>query len=103
LAARLSGTVATAGIALSAEGPLLAITDLSVDFPTVDGVVHAVRGLPFSLRPGEVLAVVGESGSGQSVTALAIMGLLPKTARISGSIRYRGVELIGMPDRQMAK
>ena len=101
--ALLSGTADEAGIELSAEAPLLAITDLSVDFPTVDGVVHAVRGLTFSLRPGEVLAVVGESGSGKSVTALAIMGLLPKTARISGSIRYRGVELIGLPDKQMAK
>jgi peptide/nickel transport system ATP-binding protein len=101
--ALLSGTVDEAGIELSAEAPLLAITDLSVDFPTVDGVVHAVRGLTFSLRPREVLAVVGESGSGKSVTALAIMGLLPKTARVSGSIRYRGVELIGMPDKQMAK
>jgi peptide/nickel transport system ATP-binding protein len=101
--ALLAGTVDDAGIELSAEAPLLAITDLSVDFPTVDGVVHAVRGLTFSLRPREVLAVVGESGSGKSVTALAIMGLLPKTARVSGSIRYRGVELIGLPDRQMAK
>jgi oligopeptide/dipeptide ABC transporter ATP-binding protein len=101
--ALLSGTVDLAGIELSAEAPLLAVTDLSVDFPTIDGMVHAVRGLTFSLGPGEVLAVVGESGSGKSVTALAIMGLLPKTARVSGSIRYRGVELIGMPDRQKTK
>jgi oligopeptide/dipeptide ABC transporter ATP-binding protein len=101
--ALLSGTVDLAGIELSAEAPLLAVTDLSVDFPTIDGIVHAVRGLTFSLGPGEVLAVVGESGSGKSVTALAIMGLLPKTARVSGSIRYRGVELIGMPDRQKTK
>src|SRR5256714_9286996 len=101
--ALLSGTVDEAGIELSADAPLLAVTDLSVDFPTIDGVVHAVRGLTFSLMTGEVLAVVGESGSGKSVTALAIMGLLPKTARVSGSIRYRGVELIGMPDREKSK
>src|SRR5207302_7707343 len=92
-----TGTVHAAGNEPSAEAPLLSITDLRVDYPTVDGVVHAERGLTFSLRPGEVLAVVGESGSGKSVTALAIMGLLPKTARVSGSIRYRGVELIGLP------
>jgi peptide/nickel transport system ATP-binding protein len=99
----LSGTAEEAGIELSADAPLLAVTDLSVDFPTMDGVVHAVRGLTFSLRPGEVLAVVGESGAGKSVTALSIMGLLPKSASVSGSVRYRGVELIGMPDRQKAK
>ena len=51
----------------------------------------------------EVLAIVGESGSGKSVTSLAIMGLLPKTARVSGSVRYRGVELIGMADKTKAK
>src|SRR5205807_1862137 len=75
--ALLSGTVDAAGIELSAEAPLLAITDLSVDFPTVDGVVHAVRGLTFSLRPGEVLAGVGEGGSGTRVTGLAGAGRPP--------------------------
>jgi peptide/nickel transport system ATP-binding protein len=90
-------------LGLSPAAPLLEIEDLTVDFPTIDGTVHAVRGVGFTLRPGEVLAVVGESGSGKTVTALAIMGLLPKTARVAGSIRYRGVELIGMPDRQKAK
>ena len=99
----LSGSVEAEGIELSSKAPLLEVADLSVDFPTVDGIVHAVRGLSFTLKSGEVLAVVGESGSGKSVTALAIMGLLPKSARVTGSVRYRGVELIGMPDRQKAK
>ena len=75
----------------------------TVDFPTEDGVVHAVRGVSFTLEPGEVLAVVGESGSGKSVSSLAIMGLLGKTARVGGSVKYRGVELIGMKPRYLAR
>jgi oligopeptide/dipeptide ABC transporter ATP-binding protein len=82
--------------------PLLAVRDLTVDFPTHDGVVQAVRGVSFDLEPGRVLAVVGESGAGKSVTSLAIMGLLPKTARVGGSVRYKGTELLGLPDRELA-
>ena len=62
----------------AATGALLEVEDLNVRFPTEDGVVHAVRGVCFSLRPGEVLGIVGESGSGKSVTSLAVMGLLPE-------------------------
>ncbi|MBA3295215.1 MAG: ATP-binding cassette domain-containing protein, partial [Geodermatophilaceae bacterium] len=79
----------------SASDTLLEVTDLNVRFPTEDGIVHAVRGVTYTLRSGEVLAVVGESGSGKSVTSLAIMGLLPASADISGSVRYRGTELLG--------
>ena len=78
---------------------LLEVTDLNVRFPTEDGIVHAVRGVNYALRSGEVLAVVGESGSGKSVTSLAIMGLLPASADITGSVRYRGTELLGMRDK----
>lgn len=78
------------------SGPLLSIDHLGVRFPTDDGVVNAVRDLSFTLDAGEVLGVVGESGSGKSVSSMAIMGLLPKTAQITGSINYRGRELIGL-------
>ena len=77
------------------QTPLLEVEDLTVDFPTDDGVVHAVRGISYELHPGEVLGIVGESGSGKSVSSMALIGLLPRTARISGSVRYRGEELIG--------
>jgi len=74
---------------------LLDVKNLNVRFPTEDGVVHAVRDVSFSIDHGEVLGVVGESGSGKSVTNMAIMGLLPKTTRIDGSILYKGDELVG--------
>src|SRR3954471_16014693 len=78
-----------------ASAPLLQVTDLNVRFPTEDGLVHAVRGVDYTLRSGEVLGIVGESGSGKSVTSLAVMGLLPGSAKITGSVRYRGQELLG--------
>ena len=84
-----------------ASAPLLEVTDLNVRFPTEDGLVHAVRGVDYSLRPGEVLGIVGESGSGKSVTSLAVMGLLPGSARVTGSVKYRGQELLGQSDRSM--
>ncbi|HVH24602.1 MAG TPA: ABC transporter ATP-binding protein, partial [Pseudonocardia sp.] len=80
-------------------GPLLTVSDLSVDFPTEDGVVHAVRHVSFEVRPGEVLGIVGESGCGKSVSAQAIMGLLPRTAEVAGSIRFRGRELVGLAEK----
>jgi oligopeptide/dipeptide ABC transporter ATP-binding protein len=81
---------------------ILTVDNLTVDFPTDDGAVHAVRGVSFTLSPGEVLGIVGESGSGKSVTSLAIMGLLPKSARIQGSVKFRGRELIGLNDKAMS-
>ena len=81
--------------------PALQVDQLEVDFPTKDGVVHAVRGISFSVASREVLGIVGESGSGKSVTALAAMGLLPKSAQIRGSIRFRGREVLGLKEKQL--
>ena len=86
-----------------ASAPLLEVTDLNVRFPTEYGLVHAVRGVDYTLRSGEVLGIVGESGSGKSVTSLAVMGLLPSNARVTGSVKYRGQELLGQNDRSMSR
>jgi oligopeptide/dipeptide ABC transporter ATP-binding protein len=83
--------------------PVLQIRDLDVTFPTEDGPVHAVRGLDLDLRAGEVLGVVGESGSGKSVTMLAVLGLLPKQTKVTGSAKYRGEELIGRKSKVLRK
>jgi oligopeptide/dipeptide ABC transporter ATP-binding protein len=82
---------------------LLDVVDLAVEFPTDDGVVAAVRGVSYQLRKGEALGIVGESGSGKSVSSLAVLGLLPKTAQISGSVRLYGDELLGLSEEQYAQ
>jgi peptide/nickel transport system ATP-binding protein len=82
---------------------VISVKDLQVRFPSENGVVHAVRGVSFDLAAGEVLGIVGESGSGKSVTSLAIMGLLPDTARASGSVTLHGDELLGQHDTAMSK
>jgi peptide/nickel transport system ATP-binding protein len=73
--------------------PLVSMRDLKVDF---DGV-PALRGLSLDIHPGEALGMVGESGCGKSVTWLAALGLLPAKARISGSVKLGGTELVGAP------
>jgi peptide/nickel transport system ATP-binding protein len=83
--------------------PLLEVRDLSVRFDTDDGAVHAVDGMSLELAAGEVLGIVGESGCGKSVTALSILGLLPKTATVTGSVRFEGVELLGASGAQLRK
>lgn len=83
--------------------PLLDVRDLRVRFPSEDGVVNAVRGVNFSLEPGEVLGLVGESGSGKSVTSMSIMGLLEDTAQVDGSIKLHGTELLGRGDEWMSQ
>jgi peptide/nickel transport system ATP-binding protein len=80
---------------------VLSVRDLNVRFNSENGVVDAVRGVDFDLMPGQTLGIVGESGSGKSVTSLAIMGLLPPTAEISGSVRLKGKELLGLSDKDM--
>jgi oligopeptide/dipeptide ABC transporter ATP-binding protein len=83
------------------RGPLLEVRELSVSFPTDDGLVRAVDDLSFSLQDDEVLGIVGESGSGKTVTSLAILGLLPKTAQISGEILFCGRNILGLSERTL--
>jgi peptide/nickel transport system ATP-binding protein len=78
---------------------VLDVDNLTVEFPTDDGVVEAVRGVSYQLRRGDSMGIVGESGSGKSVTSMAIMGLLPKTARIKGSVKLHGQELVGRSEK----
>ncbi len=77
--------------------PLLEVCDLNVRF----GAMEAVRDVSFAIAPGESLGLVGESGSGKSVTSLAVMRLLVPQATVSGSIRYAGQDLLGLPADQM--
>jgi peptide/nickel transport system ATP-binding protein len=84
-------------------GRLLEVSDLSVTFSTRDGEVRAVRELSLQLGEGETLGIVGESGSGKSTVALAILGLLPGNAHVTGSALCRGMELIGRSEDDMAK
>ncbi len=83
--------------------PALQVEALEVEFRTKAGTVHAVRGIDFAIASGEVLGIVGESGSGKSVTALATMGLLPKSAEVRGSIRYQGRELLDLKEKHLTK
>jgi peptide/nickel transport system ATP-binding protein len=82
---------------------LLQVRDLKVTFPTDTEEVAAVRGMTLDVRPREVVALVGESGAGKSATAMAIVGLLPEYARVSGSVRLHGDELVGMDDTRMSR
>jgi oligopeptide/dipeptide ABC transporter ATP-binding protein len=86
----------------SEPDPLLTVEDLGVSFATEDGVVRAVDGVSFELRAGEVLAIVGESGCGKSVTAQTIMGLTRSpNAEFSGSIHFGETELVRAPEETL--
>ena len=97
LADPLADTAADTG------GPVLSVRDLAVSFPSEEGRVEAVRGLSYDVAAGEVLGIVGESGSGKSVSAMAVMGLLPGQARVSGSVRFRDTELLGRSDVELSR
>jgi peptide/nickel transport system ATP-binding protein len=93
-----------AGAAVEATPPLLDISGLNVRFETSHGTVRAVEGVSYSVHPGEMVAVVGESGSGKSVSALAVMRLLPTaTARVAGSVRFDGRELLSLSEEEMRR
>ena len=80
---------------------MLEVSGLCVTLNTPRGPANALRGIDFTLARGETLGLIGESGCGKSMTALALMGLLPSGARVSGSIRLNGQELVGQGDRAM--
>ncbi len=81
--------------------PLLDVRDLTVTLPTAQGRRAALRGVSFTLSRGATLGLVGESGCGKSLTALALMGLLPDGAQVTGSIRFDGRELTTLDDEAM--
>ncbi len=84
--------------------PFLVVENLTVRFPTADGLVHAVTDLSYSVDRGKTLGIVGESGSGKSVSSMAILGLHdPKSARVAGSIRVGGTEVVGLATEQLRR
>ncbi len=83
--------------------PLIDVRGLTVDLPTQRGPARAVREVSFTLARGEAIGLVGESGCGKSLTAMALMGLLPEGARAGGSVRFGGTELLGQPDDALAR
>ncbi|MDP9007078.1 MAG: ABC transporter ATP-binding protein, partial [Actinomycetota bacterium] len=97
-----AGATAREPTTTDAAGPVLQVADLAVSFSTERGLLRAVRGMSYEVRSGEVLGIVGESGCGKSVSALAVMGLLPTSARVSGSVRFRDRELLGLDDPQLS-
>ncbi len=82
---------------------LLKVSDLRVSYRTDEGIVRAVEGVSFTLERRKTLAVVGESGSGKSTLALAIIGLLPRSVEVEGSIRFLDMELTGMKEEEIRK
>ena len=87
---------------MSAAEPLLRVEDLRVEFPTEDGVVHAVDGITYQVMRGRTLGIVGESGSGKTVSSLTTLGLTRRQgARISGRILFEGRDLVTLGDEQL--
>ncbi|GAA2970062.1 ABC transporter ATP-binding protein [Microbacterium terrae] len=82
---------------------MLSVKNLGVEFWVGDRWAAAAKHVSYDLMPGKVLAIVGESGSGKSTSSMAIMGLLPKNARVTGSARLAGRELVGAPIEQLRK
>ena len=76
--------------------PVLEVRNLSIAFPVQHGDVNIVDNVSFSVRPGETMGLVGESGCGKSITSMAVMGLLPPTARITGEIAFKGADILAM-------
>jgi oligopeptide transport system ATP-binding protein len=85
--------------------PLLEVHDLTTRFYTLDGIVHAVNGISYTLEEGEMLGIVGESACGKSVSVLSIMGLIPEPPGkiTAGRVLYKGQDLLKLDDRQMER
>jgi oligopeptide/dipeptide ABC transporter ATP-binding protein len=87
----------------AAAAPLLAVRDLSVSFETERGVLNAVRGISYEIPAGKTLGVVGESGCGKSMTALALLGLVPEQGHVTGEIRFQGDDLLTLSEADLRK
>ena len=88
--------------AVSSAEPLLSVHDLCVEFWTDRGTIYAVNGISFEIAAGETLGIVGESGCGKSVTALALLGILPRAGRVTaGEAQFHGRNLLRMSDREL--
>lgn len=84
------------------DQPLLELKDLKISFTSSTGVVDAVRGVNLTIYPGQSVAIVGESGSGKSTTAMAVIGLLPGTGKVTGgTILFNGKDITGLSDKEM--
>jgi len=90
-------------MSLTTTDTLLEVSDLRVAFAVGGREVRAVDGISFTVTPGATLAIIGESGSGKTVSCRAIMGLLPSGTMINGSARLRGTELVGLSDSELRR
>ncbi len=93
----------TAPRVTDASVPVLSVRGLTVEFKTDDGILRAVDKVSFDVHHNETLGIVGESGSGKSVTSMAILGLLPSSAKITGEVLFRGEQVLGLPEKQLEK
>ena len=93
---------ATAPVPQESPG-LLEVRDLCVTFASDRGTARVVHNLSYSVSHAETLAIIGESGSGKTISSRALMGLLPAAARVTGSIRLNGRELVGLPEHEMRR
>ena len=91
----------SARAAASSSSSVLEVRNLRVEFPTDDGMVKAVDDVSFNVGRNEVLGIVGESGSGKTVTSMSILGLLPKSARVSGEVIFNGRNLLALGEKEM--
>jgi oligopeptide/dipeptide ABC transporter ATP-binding protein len=91
------------GTPSSNDTPVLEVTDLKVRFHLKGAVVRAVNGISYTVTAGRTLAIIGESGSGKTVSSRAVMGLLPDTAEVEGSVRLNGEELLGLSEKEMRR